>query len=287
MAGNDWNNLGREVKDIVQHAIDTGDFGALNRDLGVTLENALGNVAQSLKNAGRRGMGNFGNYSQNPGGPYGPGNGYSTKYSYRPFGRSRTRDRYDSSSKRMKEAREEFALFVNTGWARAMGILFTTLGIALTLMFGITAGSLGIASIFIDSLAAKMDTVLMIFLPAMAISLIMAVWGNYMRKKIKRFRSYVKTLNGKPYGTIKDLAKGVRKPEKFVRKDLKKMIKKQMFLEGHLDKGETCLIASDEAYDQYLAAEKNAEQMKKEAAKIPGRSFLRKRRKSSKRETAT
>ena len=187
----------------------------------------------------------------------------------------------------MKEAREEFALFVNTGWARAMGILFTTLGIALTLMFGITAGSLGIASIFIDSLAAKMDTVLMIFLPAMAISFIMAVCGNHMRKKIKRFRSYVKTLNGKPYGTIKDLAKGVRKPEKFVRKDLKKMIKKQMFLEGHLDKGETCLIASDEAYDQYLAAEKNAEQMKKEAAEDPGRSFLRKRRKSSKRETAT
>ena len=187
----------------------------------------------------------------------------------------------------MKEAREEFALFVNTGWARAMGILFTTLGIALTLMFGITAGSLGIASIFIDSLAAKMDTVLMIFLPAMAISFIMAVCGNHMRKKIKRFRSYVKTLNGKPYGTIKDLAKGVRKPEKFVRKDLKKMIKKQMFLEGHLDKGETCLIASDEAYDQYLAAEKNAEQMKKRQRKIPGRSFLRKRRKSSKRETAT
>ena len=121
----------------------------------MTLENALGNVAQSLKDAGRRGMGNFGNYSQNPGEPYGPGNGYSTKYSYRPFGRSRTRDRYDSSSKRMKEAREEFALFVNTGWARAMGILFTTLGIALTLMFGITAGSLGIASMFIDSLAAK------------------------------------------------------------------------------------------------------------------------------------
>lgn len=270
MAGNDWNNLGREVKDIVQHAIDTGDFGALNRDLGITLENALGNVAQSLKNAGRRGMGNYGNPSQNSqAGPYGPGNGYSTKYSYRPFGRKRSSDKYADSSKRMKEAREEFALFVNTGWARAMGILFTTMGTALTLMFGITAGTLGIASIFIDSLAAKMDTVLMIFLPAMAISFVMAVCGNHMRKKIKRFRSYVKTLNGKPYGTIKDLAKSVRKPEKFVRKDLKKMIKKQMFLEGHLDKNETCLIASDDAYDQYLAAEKNAEQMKKEAAEDP------------------
>ena len=31
MSGNDWNRLGRDVKDIVQNAIDTGDFGALNR----------------------------------------------------------------------------------------------------------------------------------------------------------------------------------------------------------------------------------------------------------------
>lgn len=41
MSGNDWNGLGRDVKDIVENAINTGDFGALNRDLGVTLENAI------------------------------------------------------------------------------------------------------------------------------------------------------------------------------------------------------------------------------------------------------
>ena len=52
MSGNDWNNLGRDVKNIVQNAIDTGDFGRLNRDLGQTLESALGNVAQRMKNAG-------------------------------------------------------------------------------------------------------------------------------------------------------------------------------------------------------------------------------------------
>ena len=40
MSGNDWNNLGRDVKNIVQNAIDTGDFGRLNRDLGQTLESA-------------------------------------------------------------------------------------------------------------------------------------------------------------------------------------------------------------------------------------------------------
>ena len=36
MPVNDWNNLGRDVKDIVQHAINSGDFSALNRDLGAT-----------------------------------------------------------------------------------------------------------------------------------------------------------------------------------------------------------------------------------------------------------
>ena len=49
MSGNDWNGLGRDVKDIVENAINTGDFGALNRDLGVTLENAIGNMARNFR----------------------------------------------------------------------------------------------------------------------------------------------------------------------------------------------------------------------------------------------
>ena len=76
MAGNDWNNLGREVKDIVQHAIDTGDFGALNRDLGVTLENALGNVAQ----VERSGSGEWETETTKIGNRR-TGKRYSTKYS--------------------------------------------------------------------------------------------------------------------------------------------------------------------------------------------------------------
>lgn len=244
MPMNDWNNLGRDVKDIVQHAINSGDFSALNRDLGATLDSALGNVAQSMKRAG---------------------NAYSNKYSYRPFGGYRS----PSQKERMKEAREEFALFVNTNGAKALGLLFTTLGIALTIMFGVTAGILGILSLFIGSIAAKIGTVMMIFLPAMGLSAIMGICGNHLRKKIKRFRSYVKTLNGKPYANVKDLAKSVRKSEKFVRKDLKKMIDKRMFLEGHLDKKGVCFMATDDAYEQYLETERNMEERKAEEARRP------------------
>ena len=244
MPVNDWNNLGRDVKDIVQHAINSGDFSALNRDLGATLDSALGNVAQSMKRAG---------------------NAYSNKYSYRPFGGYRS----PSQKERMKEAREEFALFVNTNGAKALGLLFTTLGIALTIMFGVTAGILGILSLFIGSIASKIGTVMMIFMPAMGLSAIMGICGNRLRKKIKRFRSYVKTLNGKPYANVKDLAKSVRKSEKFVRKDLKKMIDKRMFLEGHLDKNGVCFMATDDAYEQYLETERNMEERKAEEARRP------------------
>lgn len=244
MPVNDWNNLGRDVKDIVQHAINSGDFSALNRDLGATLDSALGNVAQSMKRVG---------------------NAYSNKYSYKPFGGYRN----PSQRERMKEAREEFALFVNTNGAKALGLLFTTLGIALTIMFGVTAGILGILSLFIGSIASKIGTVMMIFLSAMGLSAIMGICGNRLRKKIKRFRSYVKTLNGKPYANVKDLAKSVRKSEKFVRKDLKKMIDKRMFLEGHLDKNGVCFMATDDAYEQYLETERNMEERKAEEARRP------------------
>lgn len=244
MPVNDWNNLGRDVKDIVQHAINSGDFSALNRDLGATLDSALGNVAQSMKRAG---------------------NAYSNKYSYKPFGGYRN----PSQRERMKEAREEFALFVNTNGAKALGLLFTTLGIALTIMFGVTAGILGILSLFIGSIASKIGTVMMIFLPAMGLSAIMGICGNRLRKKIKRFRSYVKTLNGKPYANVKDLAKSVRKSEKFVRKDLKKMIDKRMFLEGHLDKNGVCFMATEDAYEQYFETERNMEERKAEEARRP------------------
>lgn len=244
MPVNDWNNLGRDVKDIVQHAINSGDFSALNRDLGATLDSALGNVAQSMKRAG---------------------NAYSNKYNYRPFGGYRS----PSQKERMKEAREEFALFVNTNGAKAWGLLFTTLGIALTIMFGVTAGVLGILSLFIGSIASKIGTVMMIFLPAMVLSAIMGICGNRLRKKIKRFRSYVKTLNGKPYANVKDLAKSVRKSEKFVRKDLKRMIDKRMFLEGHLDKNGVCFMATDDAYEQYIETERNMEERKAEEARKP------------------
>lgn len=281
MANNDWNNLGRDIKDIVQDALDTGNFNRLNRDLGATLEDALGNVANSVKDEAKSGMDQAKN-SMNQGSCCGgrdrirrPNSGAGSRRTYTgssswndrtysPDGfQSRPRYRYPET-KRVKEAREKFALYINTSGPRAMGILFTTLGFALFAMFGVTLTVLGICSLFIGSLADKMGIFLSVFGPAIGISGIMGICGNKLRKKINRFRSYIHTLNGRTYAEISELAKGVRKPEKFVRRDLKRMIKKYMFLEGHLDESGTCLITSDESYKQYLETKRQAEIQQKE-----------------------
>ena len=281
MANNDWNNLGRDIKDIVQDVLDTGNFNRLNRDLGATLEDALGNVANSVKDAAKSGMDQAKN-SMNQGSCCGgrdrirrPNSGAGSRRTYTgssswndrtysPDGfQSRPRYRYPET-KRVKEAREKFALYINTSGPRAMGILFTTLGFALFAMFGVTLTVLGICSLFIGSLADKMGIFLSVFGPAIGISGIMGICGNKLRKKINRFRSYIHTLNGRTYAEISELAKGVRKPEKFVRRDLKRMIKKYMFLEGHLDESGTCLITSDESYKQYLETKRQAEIQQKE-----------------------
>lgn len=264
MAKNDWNNLGRDIKNIVQDALDTGDFRRLNRDLGVTVEDALGNVADSVKDAAKRGMNggmNWGGRGPAGGGSYsGPNPGQSGPNVYRgPSYAPRSHNPGGRENRMVKEAREKFALYVNTNTPRALGILFTALGFALVGMFGITVLALGICSLFLPSIAVKMGAFLTIFIPAIVCSLAMGIYGNHTRKKVSRFRTYIRTLNGKTYAKISDLAKSVRKSERFVRKDLKKMIKKYMFLEGHIDEDETCLITSDESYQLYLETQKQAE----------------------------
>lgn len=254
MPKNDWNQLGNDIKNIVQDAIETGDYGRLNRDLGVTLENALGNMATSVKDAAIKNLNHFSGSQQTA----------NQRRTVSPERQRQEQNMRGYKKKLVKEAREKFALYVNTSTPRALGILFTILGIALVGMFGVTAATLGIAGIFIDAVANKMQRGMFVFIAAIVASGALGIYGNTLRKKVNRFRSYVRTLNGKTYVKIEELAKGVRKSPKFVKRDLKKMIKNRMFLEGHLDEEGNYLITSDESYEQYMQTKKASEIQERE-----------------------
>lgn len=90
---------------------------------------------------------------------------------------------------------------------------------------------------------------------------------------VSRFRTYRKLLGQKTQCAIDKLARAVGKDVAFVRKDVRKMIGKGYFLEGHLDHEQNHLIISDDTYRQFEQARLQLEQTKKqraaEAAKAP------------------
>ena len=60
-------------------------------------------------------------------------------------------------------------------------------------------------------------------------------------------------IKEREYCEVKELAQKTGKSVKTVVKDLKKMIRKGWFCQGHLDEQGTCLMTSNEAYSQYTA----------------------------------
>ena len=160
----------------------------------------------------------------------------------------------------MNSAQREWRESANTGWKKTEVTYRTNYGkdhtpaypgvpsiIATATVGGITAASLG-----------------------------MGITGTVIRGRVKRFRQYVQQIGDRAYCNIKELADKTGKTETKVRKDLKLMIEKRMFLQGHLDQKETCLIVTDAMYQQYLETEKQAktvqmqqQQQKEQRSRMP------------------
>lgn len=77
---------------------------------------------------------------------------------------------------------------------------------------------------------------------------------------VSRFKAYRRTLGLKTHCTLDKLARSVNKNEKYVRKDLRKMIDRGLFPEGHLDEEGNSLIISHETYHHYEQSKRDYEQ---------------------------
>ena len=90
---------------------------------------------------------------------------------------------------------------------------------------------------------------------------------------VSRFRAYKRLLGKKTQCAIEKLARAIGKDVSFVRKDVRKMIGKGLFPEGHLDHEQNHLIISDATYCQFeqarLQLEAAQRQQKIEAANAP------------------
>lgn len=84
----------------------------------------------------------------------------------------------------------------------------------------------------------------------------MIFYGNGQKNRLKRAEKYLELCGTKMYGVINEMAHYTGKSVRFVRRDLRRMLKAGMFPDGHLDEKETCFMLNDVIYHQYLETEK-------------------------------
>ena len=242
MANNEWDNWGRSIQELIDKAVNSQDYQELSRNIGKTIDKAFSAGSEAMRRAADSAAKNSGSH-----------------YSYTP-------------PRVTVEPKKETlpALYGSPNGVTTKGILQTVFGgilavtgLGIAIPFGVLSivGSAGFAAGFLSGAAALVG----------GAALLGSGIGTLA--KVSRFKVYLKTLGTKTSVTLEKLARSVGKNEKFVRKELQKMINQGLFLEGHLDNEQKNLITSDKTYEDFERSRLELEERKRtqavQAAKAP------------------
>lgn len=252
--------------DVVQDAVNSGNYQQLNQQVKSTIDDTVdgirkgmqsvgGQVQKEVKNAGdefRREMKNAKTEWKQAWQKSGYGAGYqkSQEPAYQPG--KRQENRQADSETRPQAA----AVYRKNPPGKVSGVVLAITGYSLTGIFVLSAIICGIVLAWWPTLPATVLTVLM---TGLAVGFLgMGIAGTVVRKRAIRFQEYVKQIGNRTYCTIEELSQKTGRGRAKVLRDLKKMIEKKMFLQGHLDQQETCVIVTNETYQQYLNTQEQA-----------------------------
>ncbi|MFR8870790.1 5-bromo-4-chloroindolyl phosphate hydrolysis family protein [Paraclostridium sordellii] len=150
-----------------------------------------------------------------------------------------------------KKAKNDISKYISKRPAGSMsGILYILFGISGCLIYGSSVLICIIFKILFGIIVSNFLFVASFLLLVVSVGLL--IRGITLRKRVKRFKKYVRFIDDNNYFLINDLAKFAREKESFVVKDLSKMIDLGMFLEGHIDEEKTYFMLNDEVYNDYL-----------------------------------
>ena len=241
MTKKDWHEAGDQIRDLVQNAIDSGDYSELNNTITNVVNDAVDGVQDALKNS----------LGQMAGG------------SYQKTAHETTRYRQEAAERIRKSMQEKTYHPVPRAKAPGMiaGKVMKWTGYSMGGIFALAAGTLSIVSGATGVGLAFPLGIIDLFLVA---SVALGVRGSMQEGLAKRFRRYQQVIGERTFCMIEELSAAIgRKPE-FVQKDLRKMIRNGFFPQAYLDKKETCLITDQQTYQQYLQTEKAYEARRQE-----------------------
>ncbi|KAF5091153.1 MAG: hypothetical protein BI182_13090 [Acetobacterium sp. MES1] len=264
MAKKDYSNIGNDIKDIVQDALNSEEFKELNKNITATVARAMDEVKRS------------GEYWQEQQRQQRENNQKAKRQAAN--GR-RTREKINKPQPPEMVARNAVQnayspvkkqpnnLISKSPHGRVSGMLlmvFGNIGIGVSLLlllifssvFGFTFTSMPLLGISAG-----------ILLPIFTVSALMSAKGSNLRGRVKRFRQYASRLRGREFCKISDLSDPIGRSKKYVVKDLRKMISLGMFPQGRFDENEEYLLISDEAYQNHLKL-KEGKKLQEEKARM-------------------
>lgn len=235
MDNRDFSNLGEQIRRTVEDAMDSMNYQQLNQKINQTVDMAM--------NEARRHMNRPPHIHVEP-----PKQEEKSQPKQRPKTRTQIR---------LKEKGKYISIpLILLGGAG----MFVFAGFLLTSVIGfLISGSLLTKTVS--------SVVLAIGVIVCILSAFFLIKGITGRKRYLCFKKYVEILNGRAFCSVRELAEKTRTPEKKVCKNLKAMIKKEMFLDGFLDNSQTCFTVTEEAYRQLQQAEESRRQREEEQKK--------------------
>lgn len=256
---NDWEHFGEEIKQTIQDAIDTKDYSRLNQMVSDTVNHAMDCVSAGIKNGGwyrdpKTGQPLYRN-KKNTGSRSGAEN-----QGYRPNQESKMSEMRNYSQNRPVPVTPRYL----KGTSVKIGGTFLA---ATGVVFGLTSVIFLIITL-IGSVITAFDVVSGLIIGIFAVAFIsfavMTYVGVDMVRTVGRFRQYVSVLRDREFCDIKEIASATGRDVRKVLKDVKKMITKGWFCQGHLDEKESCLMVSEHAWNQYTALMEDMKQRKAE-----------------------
>ena len=249
MENHEFEDLGDKIQDIIENAVNSKDFKKMNQSINQTLNKAIDTGSEALKDVLNSAMGG----AQDP-------EFRKRSYTYQSpyYGRNRA-----AREELMKKQNQ--VLYGKTTGENLKGMMLAVSGGILLSGMGLGAMMLLMWMGFGNSSSLGTGA-LAFFCIGAAGSGVLLRNGCKRLGRLGRFQTYVRTLGDHTYCNFTKLAQAVGKQEKFVKKDVCTMIRKGWFLEGHIDDQQTCLITSNETYEQYVETQKQLELKKKETA---------------------
>ncbi|MBK1809805.1 5-bromo-4-chloroindolyl phosphate hydrolysis family protein [Clostridium sp. YIM B02505] len=227
----DFSDLEREIKDTVKNALDSIDIDInnLKQDFNNKAEDTINEVKETMKNKTKK---------------------VNEKI------KDKMQNQYRNVNDLVIKDQKEIQKYVDKKpVGRVSGVVYMSLGITGSVVFGIQtvvyAAFISVLGKFLIANLVGLGVLASFFI----ISMGMTFKGISLRKRVRRFRKYISCLGNSGYCNIEKLAKAIGEKEKFVVKDLRKMIELGMFTQGHLDDNNTLLMISNEVYDNYLDAQ--------------------------------